>query len=134
MGRNGDLPKILRKVHEHYRTPYVAIVCGSIVIMFFSMVNNLEFVVYSISFGFLIGFSIVNLSLIKLRRIKPHLHRPFKTPLYPLTPIIGIVTSTGLLAFFDVKSLAFGILWGLLGLIIYFLKQKSLKIKRYTIR
>jgi len=134
MGRNGHFPKILRKVHQHYRTPYVAIVCGSILIMFFSTVNNLEFVVYSISFGFLIGFSIVNLSLIKLRQIKPHLHRPFKTPLYPLTPIIGIITSIGLLAFFDVKSLAFGILWGLFGLIIYFLKQKSLKIKRYAIR
>jgi len=133
MGRNGHFPKVLGKVHEHHKTPYVAIVCGSILIMFFSMVDNLEFVVYSITFGFLIGFSLVNLSLIKLRRNKPNMHRPFKTPLYPLTPIIGIITSIGLLAFLDVKSLAFGIAWGLFGSIIYFLKQKA-KIKHNFIR
>jgi len=125
MSRNGHFPKTLRKVHEHYKTPYVAIVCGSILIMFFSIVGNLEFVVYSISFGFLIGFSLVNLSLIKLRRSKPHLNRPFKTPLYPLMPIIGIITSLGLLAFFDIKPLVFGITWGLLGSIVYFFKRKS---------
>jgi len=133
MGRNGHFPKVLGKVHERYRTPYVAIVCGSIFILFFSIVDNLEFVVYSISFGFLIGFSLVNLSLIKLRRIKPNLHRPFKTPLYPLTPIIGLITSIGLLAFFDVKPLIFGIAWCLFGSIIYFLKQKT-KIKHGSIR
>jgi len=133
MGRNGHFPKVLGKVHEQCRTPYVAIVCGSIFILFFSIVGNLEFMVYSISFGFLIGFSLVNFSLIKLRRIKPNLHRPFKTPLYPLTPIIGIITSIGLLAFFDVKPLVFGVTWGLFGSTIYFLKQKT-KIKHHSIR
>jgi APA family basic amino acid/polyamine antiporter len=133
MGRNGHFPKGLGKVHEHHRTPCVAIVFGSILIMFFSIVGTLEFVVYLISFGFLIGFSLVNLSLIKLRRIRPYLHRPFKTPLYPLTPIIGIITSIGLLAFFDVKPLVFGVTWGLFGSIIYFLKQKA-KTKHYSIQ
>jgi len=125
MGRNGHFPRVLGKVHEYYKTPYLAIICGSILIMFFSIIDNLEFVVYSITFGFLIGFSLVNLSLIKLRRSKPHLNRPFKTPLYPLTPIVGIITSIGLLAFLDVKPLTFGIAWGLFGSIVYFLKQKS---------
>jgi len=133
MSKNGHFPKVLRKVHEHCKTPYVAIVSGSFLIMFFSIIDNLEFVVYSINFGFLIGFSLVNLSLIKLRRIKPYLNRPFKTTFYPLMPIVGIITSIGLLVFFDVKSLVFGITWGLFGSIIYFFKQKA-KIKHYSIR
>ena len=131
MSKNGHFPKALRKVHEHCKTPYVAIVSGSILVTFFSIIDNLELIVYSINFGFLIGFSLVNLSLIKLRQSKPHLNRPFKTPLYPLMPIIGIITSLMLLAFFDIKPLAFGITWGLLGSIIYFLKKK---IKHYSIR
>ena len=131
MSKNGHFPKVLRKVHEHCKTPYVAIVSGSILITFFSIIDNLEFVVYSINFGFVIGFSLVNLSLIKLRRIKPYLNRPFKTPFYPLMPIVGIISSIGLLVFFDVKPLVFGITWGLFGLIIYFLKQKA-KIKHYS--
>jgi len=133
MGRNGHFPKVLGRVHEHHRTPYIAIVCGSILIMFFSIIGNLEFVVYSITFGFLIGFSLVNFSLIKLRRSQPNMPRPFKTPLYPLTPIIGIVTSIGLLAFLDPKSLAFGITWSLFGAIIYFLKQK-VRIKQHSVQ
>jgi len=125
MGRNGHFPKVLGKVHQHHKTPGVAIVCGSVLILFFSLVDNLEFVVYSINFGFLIGFSFVNFSLIKLRLAEPYLRRSFKTPLYPLTPIIGIVTSLGLLAFLGVKSLAFGVAWGLFGSLMYFLKQKA---------
>jgi amino acid transporter len=44
-------------------------------------------------------FALVNLSLIKLRKTKPHMDRPFKTPLYPLTPILGFVLSVALLIF-----------------------------------
>jgi len=35
----------------------------------------------------------------KLREKEPHLKRPFKAPLYPLTPIAGIVLSFLLLVF-----------------------------------
>jgi amino acid transporter len=125
MSQDGHFPKILRKVHKHCKTPYVAIVCGSVFIAFFSIIDNLEFVVYSVNFGFLIGFSLVNLSLIKLRRSEPYLNRPFKTPLYPLMPIVGIATSLMLLAFFDIRSLVFGAAWGLLGSIIYYFRQKT---------
>jgi len=89
------------------------------------IIDNLEFVVYSITIGFRVGYSMVNLSLIKLRRSKPHLNRPFKTPLYQLMPIIGIVTSLMLFAFFEVKPLALGTAWGLRGTIIYYFRQKN---------
>lgn len=125
MSQNGHFPKILGKIHESYETPHVAIVFGSIIITVFSIIDNLEFVVYSINFGFLVGFSMANLSLIELRRSKPHLNRPFRTPLYPLMPIIGIVTSLMLMAFFEVKPLAFGTAWGLLGMIVYYFRQKT---------
>ncbi len=125
MGQNGHFPTCFRRVHDRYKTPYLALILGSGFIMFFSIVDNLEFVVYSISFGFLIGFSLVNLSLIKLRRSRPNMTRPFKTPLYPLTPIIGIATSIILLLFFDVRSLLFGAVWGLVGCLVYSLKRRA---------
>ena len=125
MSKNGHFPKAFGRILDRFKTPYISTVIGSLLIFSFSIIGNVEFVVYSISFGFLIGFSLVNLSLIKLRRSKPYLNRPFKTPLYPLMPIIGIISSIGLLAFFDVKPLVFGIAWGLLGSVIYFLGQKT---------
>ncbi|MFH0748569.1 MAG: amino acid permease, partial [Candidatus Bathyarchaeota archaeon] len=118
-------PKILGKIHKSCDTPHVAIILSAIIIAVFSVIDNLEFVVYSINFGFLLGFSMVNLSLIKLRRSQPHLNRPFRTPLYPLMPIIGIATSLMLLAFFEVKPLAFGTAWGLLGTIVYYFRLKN---------
>ena len=125
LSQDGHFPKPLKKIHDRYKTPYISIVIVSALILFFSMIDNLEFVVYSINFGFLIGFSLVNLSLIKLRRSKPNLNRPFKTPLYPLTPITGLVTSLMLIAFIDIKPLVFGIAWGILGLTIYFLRKRT---------
>jgi len=124
LSKDGHFPKALRKIHNRYKTPYVSILIGSALILAFSIIDNIEFVTYTISFGFLIGYSLVNLSLIKLRRSKPYINRPFKTPLYPLTPIIGIITSFMLLAFFDIKPLVFGIAWGMIGSTIYFIKQK----------
>lgn len=125
MGQNGDFPTCFGKIHRNYKTPYLAIILSSVFILLFSTVDNLDFVVYSISFGFMIGFSLVNLSLIKLRRDKPYMRRPFMTPLYPLTPIIGIVTSISLMIFFDIRSLIFGIAWGLLGCMIYWSKRRA---------
>ncbi len=127
MSYSGHFPRSLRRVHGVFGTPYVAILFGSLIIFLLSLVDNLEFIVYSINFGFLIGFSLVNLSLIKLRRSRPDMHRPFKTPLYPLGPIVGIATSIGLLAFFNLRSLAFGFAWGLLGMLIYFYRRRGRK-------
>ncbi len=93
MSRDGYLPKGLCKIHKRFCTPHVAIVVGAVFTMIFAATGLVNFVVYAVNFGFIIGFSIVNLSLIKLRKIAPHLKRPFKAPLYPLTPIAGIVAS-----------------------------------------
>jgi len=125
LSQDGYFPKALRKIHERYKTPYMSILISSALVLSFSIIDNVEFVVYLINFGFLIGFSLVNLSLIKLRRSKPYLRRPFKTPLYPLTPITGLVTSLMLIAFIDIKPLVLGIAWGILGLTIYFLRKRT---------
>ncbi len=98
MSRDGYLPKILLSVHRHFGTPYVAVIAGSLFIMFLSAIGALEFLGYAASFGSILVFALVNLSLMKLRKEKPLMKRPFKTPFYPLTPIAGFVMSLVLLA------------------------------------
>lgn len=123
LGQDGFLPKAFANVHDGCRTPHIATIIGSILVFLLSVSIEIELVVYLISFGFLVGFSLVNLSLIRLRKNQPNLSRPFKTPLYPLTPIIGLGTSVALLAFFEAASLLSGILVGVVGLSIYALKR-----------
>jgi len=67
--------------------------------MFLSVIGALEFLGYAASFASLLVFALVNLSLLKLRKEKPHMERPFKTPLYPFTPIAGFIMSVTLLVF-----------------------------------
>ena len=99
MSRDGYLPKVLMKVHRRFETRYVAVIASSLFVMLFSVTGAVEFLGYAASFASLLVFALVNLSLMKLREKEPRLKRPFKAPLYPVTPIAGIVMSLLLLAF-----------------------------------
>jgi len=90
---------VLQKIHKRFGTRYVAIIASSLFVIFFGTSGAVEFLVYAASFGSLLVFALVNLSLIQLRRKMPRLDRPFKAPLYPLTPLAGIVMSVLLLTF-----------------------------------
>jgi APA family basic amino acid/polyamine antiporter len=97
MSRDGYFPKILLSIHSRYGTYHVAAIVGVVFIMFLSTLGAVPFLGYAASFGSLLVFAVVNLSLMKLRRTKPYMERPFKTPLYPLTPALGVVLSMFLL-------------------------------------
>jgi len=99
MSRDGYLPKALLSIHRRFGTPYVAITTGSLFVMLLSSIESVEFLGYAASFASLIVFALVNLSLLKLREKKPYMERPFKTPLYPFTPIAGVIMSVALLVF-----------------------------------
>jgi len=53
---------------------------------------------------------LVNLSLLRLRKKRPYLKRAFKAPLYPFTPVAGVVMSVVLLVspifFGDVNAIS----------------------------
>ena len=99
MSRDGYLTKVLEKAHKRFGTRYMAIIASSLFVIFFGTSGAVEFLGYAASFGSLLVFALVNLSLIQLRRKMPRLDRPFKAPLYPLTPLAGIVMSVLLLTF-----------------------------------
>jgi amino acid transporter len=99
MSRDRYLPKILLSIHRRFGTPYVAILTGSLFVMLLGAIEAVEFLGYAASFGSLLVFALVNLSLLRLRKNKPYIERPFKTPLYPFTPIAGAVMSIALIVF-----------------------------------
>jgi APA family basic amino acid/polyamine antiporter len=123
MSRDGYLPKGLCKVHKRFCTPHVAIIVGAIFTVIFAATGFVNFVVYAVNLGFIIGFSIVNLSVIKLRKIAPHLKRPFKAPLYPLTPIAGIAASIFLALFIEPSVLILGFELIIVALLVYYIRM-----------
>jgi APA family basic amino acid/polyamine antiporter len=55
-----------------------------------------------------------------MRKSNPELKRPFKTPLVPIVPILGIIVCTAMIVSLDIATLQTAGVWMCLGLIIYF--------------
>jgi amino acid transporter len=123
LARDGYFPKKMFNLHAKFSTPVIAVVAGSILTAAFAATGIVNFVTYATDFGFIVGFVFVNLSLIRLRRDKPNLARPFKVPLYPLTPILGIATSLLLLFFLEPGTLVLGLELFIFGLIVYYVRM-----------
>ncbi|MEE9236636.1 MAG: amino acid permease [Thermoplasmata archaeon] len=96
MGRDGNLPRSLGKVHPKRKTPANAVAMSGVLIVIFAVLLPIEQIAASASVIFLLLFAMANMSLLALRRKRPDLERGFRVPLYPVLPIIGIVANLAL--------------------------------------
>jgi len=95
MGRDGSLPKVFGAVHRHRRVPHKAIVITGSIMLFMALAFPLEIVVASTSIVFLLLFSIANLASIRLRNRLTEMDVGFQTPLFPLVPVVGMLSTLG---------------------------------------
>ncbi len=77
------------------------------------------------SIGTLLAFIIVCAGVMVLRKRSPELPRPFRAPWMPLTGILGIAISLGLLAGLPLATWIRLFVWLAIGLVIYFLYGKN---------
>ena len=77
-----------------------------------------------VSIGTLLAFVIVCAGVLVLRYTDPGMPRPFRTPLVPLVPLVGIGACRYLMLGLPVDTWARLIVWMALGLAIYFLYGK----------
>jgi APA family basic amino acid/polyamine antiporter len=59
-----------------------------------------------------------------MRKIQPTLARPFKTPLVPLVPILGVIVCGGMIVSLDIHTQLTALGWMLIGFLIYFLYSR----------
>jgi APA family basic amino acid/polyamine antiporter len=74
-----------------------------------------------VSIGTLLAFVIVCAGIWVLRTRRPDLNRPFKTPMVPFVPIMGIVVSLYLMLSLPLVTWQRLVIWLAIGLAIYFL-------------
>ena len=70
--------------------------------------------------GTLLAFVLVCIGVWILRRKRPDLDRPFRTPLVPLVPILGVLACLGLMATLPGDTWLRLLVWLLIGFVIYF--------------
>jgi amino acid transporter len=119
MGRERQLPAVLGRFHYRYGTPLVAVLASAVVMLVSVLVVPIRIVGNLASLFSLLGFVIVNLTLIRLRRQQPDLRRPFEVPYYPATPILGIVLNLLLGLFIDPTTWALAVGWLAVGAGVY---------------
>jgi APA family basic amino acid/polyamine antiporter len=73
-----------------------------------------------VNIGTLLAFVIVCIAVIVLRRTNPTQPRPFRTPLVPMVPILGIIFNGYMMYKLGWVNWARLIIWLVIGMVIYF--------------
>ena len=97
MSRLGHLPREIGTINAKTRTPAVALVLVGAGITAFALILPLEGLAHFADCVLLVALTLVNLSLIQHRRKYPDMKRPFRVPLVPVLPGLGIVANIYLL-------------------------------------
>ena len=120
MSRDGLLPKWASEIHPKFRTPWKSTIIVGLVVAVMPAFLPIDRLSELVNIGTLLAFMIVCAGVWILRMRHPEMHRPFKTPLVPLVPILGIVMSLFLMVQLPRITWIVMLGWLLLGLVIYF--------------
>ena len=84
-------------VHPRYGTPHAAIALTAALSIFFLWVRTFEQLIEIFVLGILPFWALAAGAVIVMRRRRPDMTRPYRTPGYPFVPILFIVATVGLL-------------------------------------
>ncbi|OKY78943.1 MAG: Amino acid transporter fused to UspA-like domain [Candidatus Methanohalarchaeum thermophilum] len=100
MGKDKILSNWLNQIHKRYRTPYRSIlVTGIFILGLIALGVKIDTLSRIAGFSYLITYILVHISLIVMRETKADDYNPsFQVPLYPVVPILGIISSIAIVA------------------------------------
>jgi basic amino acid/polyamine antiporter, APA family len=119
MSRDGLLPRGVSKVHPRFQTPYITTMITCAVVALVAGVTQIQVVGEMTSIGTLFAFVVVCAAVLMLRIKRPDAHRPFRVPLGPIFPILGILSCSYLMLSLPVITWVRFLVWLNIGLIIY---------------
>ncbi|MBU2700755.1 amino acid transporter [Sporomusaceae bacterium BoRhaA] len=127
MGRDGVLPKAMGRVSVKFQTPYVAIAFVGAIITPISLLCSLDTIATMVSFGALVGFIMLNFSIIWKFYIKDRKLRSEKSAAwkYLLLPLIGLAVTMGIFVNLDMEAHIVGFSWLAFGIGYLFLVTRG---------
>ncbi len=98
---NRQIPSALGRLHPRFHTPWVIIAAGAVLAVAFVLPDDLEFLAGLYAFGATLAFTIVHLSVVRLRAREPARDRPYRMPFnvrlrgvdWPVPAVIGAALS-----------------------------------------
>ena len=130
MGIHRQMPDSLRRLHPHFRTPYIGILAFSGLACLALLPGQAAFLGSIYAFGAMLSFSMAHLALIRLRVTRPEVPRPYRSPghvrirghdlpPFALLGLSGTLMSFIVISVLDLTIAAAGGAWLALGILVY---------------
>ena len=121
MANDGLLPrKFFAAVHPKFRTPWKNTIVVGLLAAIVGSVTPIDDIGKMVNIGTLLAFVIVCIAVMILRNTNPDQPRPFRTPLVPFVPILGIGFNGYMMYKLGWINWARLIIWLIIGLVVYF--------------
>lgn len=120
MARDRMLPPIVAKIDARTRTPLITTCTTGVIVAVLAGIVPLDKLLSLVNIGTLSAFAIVCLGVLVLRYARPHARRPFRAPLSPAVPVLGL----GMCLYLMIGGLSGGtwlrfIVWFVAGIVVY---------------
>jgi APA family basic amino acid/polyamine antiporter len=121
MANDGLLPKkFFAAIHPKFRTPYKNTIAVGLLAAIVGSITPIDDIGKMVNIGTLLAFVIVCIAVMVLRKTNPGQERPFRTPLVPFVPILGIIFNGYMMYKLGWVNWARLIIWLAIGLVVYF--------------
>jgi APA family basic amino acid/polyamine antiporter len=121
IARDGLLPRsFFGAVHARFRTPWKSTLVTGVFVSVLAAFLPIDVLLTLVNMGTLLAFVIVCAAVLVMRRTHPEARRPFRAPLVPLVPILGIVSCLLLMFSLPPENWLRLVVWLAIGLVVYF--------------
>ena len=121
MARDGLVPPgFFGAVHPRFRTPWKATILTGIFVGAMAGFVPLRILAELVNIGTLLAFVMVCSAVLIMRRTNPEAKRPFRAPLVPLVPILGILLCVLLMFSLPAENWLRLVVWLVIGFGVYF--------------
>jgi APA family basic amino acid/polyamine antiporter len=132
MSRDGLLPAAFGRVHPRWRTPHVSTALTGVAVSIAAGLLPISVLSQLVSIGTLLAFVLVSIGVIVLRRTRPDLERPFRTPGMPWVPAIGVLVCVAQMVALPLATWVRLVTWLVMGMAVYLLYGRTRSIAAQT--
>jgi APA family basic amino acid/polyamine antiporter len=133
MSRDGLLPAFFSKLHARTQTPIPLIMGSGLIIALIAGFVPLSEAASLVNIGTLTAFTLVCSGVVAMRLMHPDLPRPFKLPLHPIIPFLGIVFCIYLMMNLSSMTWKFFLGWLVIGTVVYFIYSRKNSVLNQTV-
>jgi len=120
MATDGLLWPMFSKLHPRFKTPHLSSLITGTAVAIMGGLFPISELGSMVSIGTLFAFVLVCIGVLILRKTRPTVNRPFRTPFVPVVPILGAICCLALMAPLGIITWLRLFIWLAIGLVIYF--------------